>query len=68
MLALGAQQRLLQPLDQIRIGGALDYGVSVIADFVGMELNVGVRQHLDPPEALCRAVEDQLCALALGLG
>ena len=36
MLALGALQRLLQSLDQSRIGSALDHGEAVVADFVGM--------------------------------
>ena len=49
VLALGALQRLLQSLDQSGIGGALDHRVSVVADLVGMQLNVGVRQHFDLP-------------------
>ena len=38
-------ERVFQSLDQRGIDGALDHGVAVIADTVGMELNVGVAEH-----------------------
>ncbi|GCC44523.1 hypothetical protein chiPu_0028555, partial [Chiloscyllium punctatum] len=56
VLALDPQDRRLQSLDQLRRGGALDHGVSVVADPCGVRLNVGVRQHGDLPLALCRAL------------
>ena len=40
VLALDAQQRLLQSLDQFGRGRALDHGVSVVADPLGMGLNL----------------------------
>ncbi|MCP1753605.1 hypothetical protein ABIF29_008831 [Bradyrhizobium elkanii] len=49
VLALDSQHRRLQPLDQIRRGGALDHGVSVVADPRSVRLDVGVRQHGDLP-------------------
>src|SRR6185437_14866132 len=53
--ALGSLERRLQPLDQAGFGGMLDHGKAVIANLVGVELNVDLAGHPDLPMALCGA-------------
>jgi hypothetical protein len=45
MFALDAFQRLLQAFDQFTARRLLDDGKTVVADPVGMGLNLDVRQH-----------------------
>ena len=49
MLALDAVQRLLQPFDQFGRGRTLDHGISIVADPVGVRLNLGFISICDLP-------------------
>jgi hypothetical protein len=49
VLTLDAQQCLLQSFDQFGRSRALDHGISVVADPLGMGLNLGVIKHFDLP-------------------
>jgi hypothetical protein len=68
VLVFGAQQGLLQSVDQIGGGRALDHGVTDVADLVGMQLNVDFAGHLDLPTGAVPRHWQEHNALLLRLG
>jgi hypothetical protein len=69
MFALDALQRLLQAFDQFTARRLLDDGEALVADPIGMGLDLDVRQHFFAPRfisALCRAFGAEHSAVVRG--
>ena len=49
VLALDAEQCLLQSFDQFGRSCALDHGISIVADPLGVGLNLAIIKHFDLP-------------------